>query len=483
MINSAGNYGWPYCTGNNQGYRAKLPATTGGGLPAPAGHPGTLSGSDPAAGMGGGGYWDCDNPQGIPNESPYNTGLDRVPAARPTNIWYGPQGGCYDFPRNANDIPIYNGTGNNASNTVAEPVTYRRCPFAFGGGQAPMTGGNYRKPANAPAEPAVGEQTAWPAYWDGRWFLADYAGAANLRHALLMDPATEFTGGAPVAADSLYGIIPQALMGGNRMIDLDFGPDGMLYVADYGGSNFQITPNTAVRRFAYIGGADTPGPDPQFTPNTNPALTTFAFNIGKSGGVSYKWSFSDGGTADGASVTHTYATAGNGVAPSATLTVTYADGQQSSKTIDVPVPTAVPSTVTLDVPKTLSLKIGAPATFGGFVPGVTNTYAATTTATVLSTLPDAALSVTDLSATNAGFLVNGTTQLASRLRVRATNTATPFTTFADLTNTPRTLLSYSAPISNDAVSLQFQQPIAANEPLKAGPYTKTLTFTLSTTSP
>ena len=26
-----------------------------------------------------------------------------------TNIWYGPQGGCYDFPRNANDIPIYTG--------------------------------------------------------------------------------------------------------------------------------------------------------------------------------------------------------------------------------------------------------------------------------------------------------------------------------------------------------------------------------------
>ncbi len=31
MINSAGNYGWPYCTGNNLGYRAKLPLTTGGG--------------------------------------------------------------------------------------------------------------------------------------------------------------------------------------------------------------------------------------------------------------------------------------------------------------------------------------------------------------------------------------------------------------------------------------------------------------------
>src|SRR4030095_4082200 len=91
----------------------------------------------------------------------------------------------------------------------------------------------------------------------------DYAGGVNLRHALLMDPATEFTGGAPVSADSLFGIIPTSLMNNNRMIDLAFGPDGALYVADYGGSNFAIV-NTAnsVRRFAYIGGGGAPGPGP-----------------------------------------------------------------------------------------------------------------------------------------------------------------------------------------------------------------------------
>ena len=83
---------------------------------------------------------------GILNTSPYNTGLERIPAARPTNIWYGPQGGCYDFARNANDIPNYNGT-NTAGRTPTPPASYRRCPFVFGGGQAPMTGGFYRKPA------------------------------------------------------------------------------------------------------------------------------------------------------------------------------------------------------------------------------------------------------------------------------------------------------------------------------------------------
>ena len=56
------------------------------------------------------------------------------------------------------------------------------------------------------------------------------------------------------------------------------------------------------------------------------------------------------------------------------------------------------------------------ATFAGFTPGVTNTYAASTTANVISTMPNALLAVVDQSTTNAGFLVNSGTPLASRLR-------------------------------------------------------------------
>ena len=143
MINSAGNYGWPYCTGNQQGYRAKLPSTTGGGLPAPAGHPGTVAGSDTTAGMNGGGYWDCDDPNGIVNDSPFNTGLERIPAARSTNIWYGPQGGCYDFPRNANNVPIYNTHEHRAvtDHRAQVPVRLRRQPGTDDRRQLPQAGG------------------------------------------------------------------------------------------------------------------------------------------------------------------------------------------------------------------------------------------------------------------------------------------------------------------------------------------------------
>jgi hypothetical protein len=38
-------------------------------------------------------------------------------------------------------------------------------------------------------------------------------------------------------------------------------------------------------------------------------------------------------------------------------------------------------------------------------------------------------------------------------------------------------------VSNDTVTLNFRQPIAITDPLRTGSYSKTLTFTLSTTNP
>ncbi len=49
--------------------------------------------------------------------------------------------------------------------------------------------------------------------------------------------------------------------------------------------------------------------------------------------------------------------------------------------------------------------------------------------------------------------------------------------------TPLALLSYPKEISLDPVTITFKQSIGANEPLRSGSYTKTLTFTLSTTAP
>ncbi|MDA0168386.1 MBL fold metallo-hydrolase [Solirubrobacter taibaiensis] len=122
------------------------------------------------------------------------------------------------------------------------------------------------------------------------------------------------------------------------------------------------------------------------------------------------------------------------------------------------------------VPATLSLTLGAPASFGPFTPGVAKDYTASTTATVISTAGDATLTVADPSTTATGHLVNGTFSLPSLL-------------LAANRPLPATVKTYAAPVSNDAVVVGFQQHIDARDALRTGTYSKTLTFTLSTTTP
>ena len=121
--------------------------------------------------------------------------------------------------------------------------------------------------------------------------------------------------------------------------------------------------------------------------------------------------------------------------------------------------------------------------FPAIVPGVANVYDASVAATVTSTAGNATLSVVDSSQNPNGRLTNQTFAMVSPLQVRATNAANPNTLFGPLTATPRALLSYPTWISNDAVTVTVRQPIAANEPLLAGSYSKYVTFTLSTTTP
>ncbi len=141
--------------------------------------------------------------------------------------------------------------------------------------------------------------------------------------------------------------------------------------------------------------------------------------------------------------------------------------------------------VSAAVPAQLSLTIGAPAAFGAFTPAVTGDYNAATTANVISTAGLAALSVADPSATATGHLVNGAFSLPSALKAGATSAGGTGGALADVggSASPTTLLTYAAPVSNDAVALAFRQHIDADDALRTGTYSKTLTFTLSTTQP
>ena len=69
--------------------------------------------------------------------------------------------------------------------------------------------------------------------------------------------------------------------------------------------------------------------------------------------------------------------------------------------------------------------------------------------------------------------------------MRATNAANPNTVFAPLTGAgnPLTLLTWNSSLSNDLVTIGVRQRIGQTEPLTAGGYSATITFTLSTTQP
>jgi amidase len=121
---------------------------------------------------------------------------------------------------------------------------------------------------------------------------------------------------------------------------------------------------------------------------------------------------------------------------------------------------AVATTVGGGVPATLALSLGAPASFGVFTPGLDKEYAVGTTATVISTAGSAALSVSD-----PGHPANGSFSLPEALRVEIAPA------------------SWNAPVSNATAALTFRQHIGASDPLRTGSYSRTLTFTLSTSTP
>ncbi|MDA0171186.1 M1 family metallopeptidase [Solirubrobacter taibaiensis] len=122
--------------------------------------------------------------------------------------------------------------------------------------------------------------------------------------------------------------------------------------------------------------------------------------------------------------------------------------------------TTVTGDVSGTVPATLALALSGTPTFGAFTPGVAKEYTAQAAANVISTAGDAKLSVSA-----PGFLTNGAFTLAEPLRVELSKS------------------DWTAPTSNENVDITFKQLIKANDPLRTGNYSKTLTFTLSTTTP
>jgi hypothetical protein len=75
--------------------------------------------------------------------------------------------------------------------------------------------------------------------------------------------------------------------------------------------------------------------------------------------------------------------------------------------------------------------------------------------------------------------VNGPFSLPQPARASVAGTPAP----VGSSSTPTALKTYTTPTANDPVAITFAQTIAAADALRTGSYAKTLTFTLSTTTP
>jgi len=233
---------------------------------------------------------------GPTNNSFRNTGQTTLPAAKPSWIRYGGDAGS---------------------------------PPEFGGGsESPMGGPVYR------FDPNLNSAVKFPQSLSGRFFAGEY-GRKWIK-------AIEVTGSGGVGD---IGAFPWT---GTQVMDMAFGPDGALYVLDYGtGAN-----NQALWRIEYIGGQNrNPVAHAAGSPTSGPGPLTVTFSSAGSsdpegGALTYRWTFGDGATSTAANPSHTYTTNGN---YTATLTVTDPGGLTGSADVQISVGNTAPR-VTLQTP-------------------------------------------------------------------------------------------------------------------------------------
>ena len=218
VITKASNRGWPYCMGNKQPYRDR-------NLP------------DPTKPLG---WYDCDHPK---NESPNNDGLVNLPPVTGNNIWYSPAGRRPGLPARRERRPL---------------ATSRRrprylLPWLKGGGQAAMNGPVYRYDAASTGAPASGPPTG-----TASGSSATSTTPTSRATRCITDPKNHGDGGLPVHSESLKKIVPIGNDGIKNLMDWKFGPDGALYVLDYGRGFFTSDAKSALWRVTYKGGGPTP---------------------------------------------------------------------------------------------------------------------------------------------------------------------------------------------------------------------------------
>jgi PKD repeat protein/type 1 glutamine amidotransferase len=234
------------------------------------------------------------------NNSPHNTGLTNLPPAQAAWIKY--DGGNV----------TYNGVTTNEFG---------------GGGEGPMAGPVYN------FDPDLESDVKFPAYFDNHFFAGEWT--RGWIRDIAMDAEGDVAGIDPFFDSmTLYAAM-----------DMEFGPDGSLYVLDYGnGGYFTGNENSAVYKINAINeGARSPSASATATPDTGVAPLSVKFSSEGSSDpdagdsiVGYAWDFQNDGSVDSTEPNPTFVYTANGVYD-ARLTVTDSTGRTGVATAVVTV--------------------------------------------------------------------------------------------------------------------------------------------------
>jgi len=226
------------------------------------------------------------DPNAPVNDSPNNTGPTNLPPARPAWLWYP-----YD---NSIEFPELNGSG----------------------GRTAMGGPVYHYKTN------VLSRTKLPAYFDSTLFIWEWS-RDYIKEVKIDDDGSVL---------KINPFLPSFTF--NRPIDLKIGPDGAIYMIEWGTGFSGSNPDAKVIRIDYVGGNHAPVPVASASPSSGSVPLTVHFSSAgtydpdTNDVISIAWSFfGDGATnSTAANPAFTYTNAGN---YQAQLIVTDSQGNQS----------------------------------------------------------------------------------------------------------------------------------------------------------
>jgi PKD repeat protein len=292
---TAGNYGWPFCV------QPSLPYVDFDFTTRTSGQP-----------------FNCGAPV---NLSPRNTGRTTLPAVQQAQFWY-----TYEARTPCAGSYMQN-----------PPITCDfKWPVIGTGGVGPHGGPIYSYDA------ASASETKFPEYYQNSVVFGEFT-----RDKLFM-MRTDGKGNLVGVEQFLPGFVF------DNPMEMEFGPEGNLYVLEYGDGFFRPNPDAQLSVIRYVKGTRSPVAVMNATPTSGQAPLTVQFSStgshdpdpGES--ISYAWDFTNDGTVDSADPNTSFTYTANGVY-TAKLTVTDSSGKTAVLTRTITVGNTAPS-VTVTAP-------------------------------------------------------------------------------------------------------------------------------------